>query len=408
MDKSRIFVSVVIPAYNQAIFLGRAIESVLAQTYPHYEIIVIDDGSTDETRQVAAGFGDRVRYIWQENLGLAGARNTGILAANNELIGLLDADDQWKPNYLEEMVNLTEENPAAVAYYCQAQCMDINGQDQPRILGGPPVPPEKLYWVVLGANFIIPSTVLLRKTPLIDAGMFDVNLRSCEDWDLWLRYSPDKQVVGIARTLIRYRIHGSSLSASVRNMQNAASSVIQKHFGSDDGKPETWSPEKRRAYGGLYRYHMMITVQRLNEWDKADEYLRQALQIDPSLATNIDLFYDLALGSQPIGYRGTDQNLNLEANASNLEQVLSKTFSRPFATNQDFIKRKTYATANYALGLVAYHARKRPECRSYLIKAIRYRPKLGFDSRLIGHLIRSFLKESHLIMLKNARRAIGF
>jgi len=223
-----------------------------------------------------------------------------------------------------------------------------------------------------------------------------------------LRYSPQKSVVGIAQILVRYRLHGSSLSASVRNMQNAATSVIEKHFGSDDGMPDNWSPEKRRAYGGLYRYHLIISVQRLNDWDSTHEYLRQALSADASLSTNIDLFYDLSMGAQPVGYRGTDQNLNLDVNASDIDQVLSKTFSSAFISHQNTIKRKTYGTAYYALGLVSYHAHKRLKCRLYLLKAIQYRPELCFNSRYIGHLMRSFIKEAHLTKLKSARRAIGF
>jgi glycosyltransferase involved in cell wall biosynthesis len=93
-------VSVVIPAYNYARYLPIAIDSVLKQDYPHYEIIVVDDGSTDNTAEVVAGYGNKVRYIHQKNAGLPAARNTGIKAAGFDFVGFLDADDQWLPEML--------------------------------------------------------------------------------------------------------------------------------------------------------------------------------------------------------------------------------------------------------------------------------------------------------------------
>src|SRR6476469_10004419 len=98
-------VSVVIPAYNAERFLGEAIESVLAQGYAHFELIVVDDGSSDRTAEVARSFGDRVRTIEQENSGVSAARNAGTRAAGGELLAFLDADDRWSPGWLERMVD---------------------------------------------------------------------------------------------------------------------------------------------------------------------------------------------------------------------------------------------------------------------------------------------------------------
>ena len=95
-------VSVIIPAYNQARFLGEAIKSVLSQTYHNFEIIVVDDGSTDDTPLVASQFAGRINYFRQENQGLASSRNTGIRNSSGHFIALLDSDDQWLPNYLEK------------------------------------------------------------------------------------------------------------------------------------------------------------------------------------------------------------------------------------------------------------------------------------------------------------------
>ena len=105
----------------------------------------MDDGSTDNTKEVVHVFTGKVRYIFQRNKGLAGARNTGIRAANGELIGLLDADDQWLPDFLEWMVALVNENQDAAVFYCNARSMDEYGHALPQILGGPALSSEQIY-----------------------------------------------------------------------------------------------------------------------------------------------------------------------------------------------------------------------------------------------------------------------
>ena len=187
-------VSVIIPNYNHTRFIRAAIDSALAQTCQPREVIVVDDGSTDDSRAVVAEYGDRVRYIWQENQGLAGARNTGIRAAQGDLIGLLDADDIWYAHYLERMVALAERHPAAAVFYGAARGIDTEGNPLPQLFGGPVLPAGEIYQTLLRANFIIPSTVTFRRSVIVTAGLFDQELRSCEDWDLWLRLLPEKHV----------------------------------------------------------------------------------------------------------------------------------------------------------------------------------------------------------------------
>ena len=102
-------VSVIIPNYNHAQYVGDAIRSVLAQTYRNYEIIVVDDGSTDNSRETVSQFDDQVQYIYQKNAGLSAARNTGIKASKGSLIGVLDADDMYEPDYLSTLVSALQE-----------------------------------------------------------------------------------------------------------------------------------------------------------------------------------------------------------------------------------------------------------------------------------------------------------
>jgi glycosyltransferase involved in cell wall biosynthesis len=396
-------ISVIIPNYNHTHFISAAIQSVLDQTYRSFEIIVVDDGSTDNSREVITGFGDQVHYIWQENQGLGGARNTGIRAAKSELIGLLDADDQWQPTFLETMVSLASQHPQAAVYYCGAQGMDVEGRDLPQVFGGPVRLPTSMYHTLLRANFLIPSTVLMRKSIVMEVGLFEQTLRSihgCEDWDLWLRMAPEYDFVGTSARLVRYRLHGSSFSAHPAGMQKAVRTVIEKHFGLDDGHWQSWSADKRRAYGGIYRYHLLTSVQRQNDWQAGARYLRQALQADPTLATDLDLFYDLALGGQPPVHRGTEYQLNLQDNAEQVSNMLDGVFRPSDAPEVEALRRQTNGTALYALGLVAYNTGEYLLSRKYLLMALNFRPDLWRDTLVVGNLIRSFVSRSILKRMK--------
>jgi glycosyltransferase involved in cell wall biosynthesis len=380
-------ISVIIPNYNQSVFVKDAIHSVLNQHCKADEIIIVDDGSTDDSREVVGQFGDRVHYIRQENQGLAGARNTGLQAAAGELIGLLDADDVWMPDYLETMVRLAEANPDASVYYCMAQCMDVQGNDLPQIVGGPPVAPHELYHWLLRQNFIIPSTVLFRKKPIVEAGAFDAKLRSCEDWDLWLRLLPGRKLIGTPQRLVRYRVHGSSLSTNVQGMHDATKRVIEKHFGREQGEIASWSPEKRRAYGGMYRYQVITYIQRQNNCRAAEAPFYKALLVDPSLAEDVSFFYELALGVQPVGYRGWGELPGFEQHAENLERLVHIVCAR---AELKPLQKRILGTGYFALGLASYNLGERPRSRGYFARALANRPELIRDGRLSGNFLKSF------------------
>jgi glycosyltransferase involved in cell wall biosynthesis len=387
-------VSVVIPAYNQAKYLESAIQSALSQTYQDFEVIVVDDGSTDNTPMVAGKFGNHIQYIRQENRGLGGARNTGIRKAQGNYIALLDSDDQWLPDFLEKLIASAKQKPEAGVFYCQAQGMDSDGNALPQLFGGSRLPPGDIYQTLLRANFLIPSTILIRSSIILKAGLFDQSLRSCEDWDLWLRIlrnDPGCIFVGVSECLVRYRLHGKSLSANSDGMQKAIQTVIEKHFGIDDGQVESWSKEKRRAYGGVYRFHLITSIQRLGNWQSGSDYLGKALHADPTLALDLDLFYDLTLGDQPVGYRGTSYPVNLEDNSSHIKSLLNKVFQSTTISDQKTLFRQTYGTAYFAMGLVADNTGKRSQSRGFFLQALYHRPELFLDSRMTKGIIKSFL-----------------
>ena len=405
MNENTPKISVIIPTYNQAIYLGAAIQSVLAQTYSDYEVIVIDDGSNDDTETVIKQFGTLVHYFRQENQGLAGARNTGIRRARGSLIAMLDSDDLWLPKFLEKMMGLVTQHPEAVVYYCSARCIDTEGRELHQVLGAPVGNPDNLYQVLLRANYLIPSTIIMRYSIVVDAGLFDVGFRRLQDWELWIRLmKASHQFCGLTDVLVNYRIHNCNLSTDPLGGQSAAMALAIKHFGQDDGKFKSWSADKRRAYGGVYRYNLLTSVQRQNDWQAGAQYMRQALQIDPTLATDLDLFHDLAWGSLLVGLRVTLDKSQLENNAFKITCMLDKVFKLPFTEAQKSLRRITYGTAYFMLGLVAYNSQQLSLSKHFLSKALYFRPDLIRESRITGNLVKSLLGSRLLEKIKRVKK----
>ena len=129
-------ISVIIPCYNHGQYLSHALNSVLSQTFTDWEAIIVDDGSTDETREVAGHFVDRrLHYVYQENQGLSAARNSGIRIAQGEYLAFLDADDEWEPEFLETVCENLEADPTLTAVFCRNKYIDENGSILPAIGG---------------------------------------------------------------------------------------------------------------------------------------------------------------------------------------------------------------------------------------------------------------------------------
>lgn len=203
---SRPRISIVIPTYNRAHLVSRAINSALAQTIvDQCEVLVIDDGGGDDTPQVVAEFGDRVRLIRRCNGGLAAARNTGIAAARGEFIALLDDDDAWEPEKLAAQLAALDRWPNAALCTTRTLDVDHSGCETLRRTAATrwDVPndclPELLQW-----NFIPPSSVLIRRSALPEPGPFDESLRQAEDFELWVRLAARAPFVCLAEPLTLY------------------------------------------------------------------------------------------------------------------------------------------------------------------------------------------------------------
>jgi glycosyltransferase involved in cell wall biosynthesis len=216
-------VSAIIPTYNYGHVVGRAIQSVLDQSYPVAEIIVVDDGSTDDTADAVAAVarahhGHTIRYLRQENAGPSAARNHGARAAGSPWIAYLDADDYWYRHKIAAQTAFLAQVPNAALLFSGVDMETIDGIQKPA------KPPRAGYysWAeLLRENWVFSPTPLLRRDVFFAAGEFDESRRYAEDWDCWLRMAETAPVAGQRDALARYLDHGTGLHASSRMIRGS-------------------------------------------------------------------------------------------------------------------------------------------------------------------------------------------
>jgi len=204
-------ISVIIPTFNRKETLKRAIQSVVMQSYTPYEIIVIDDGSNDGTKEWLKDNFPNVKYIYQMNSGVSSARNKGIKFARGDWIALLDSDDEWLPSKLKDQANEIELNPAAKFLHTNEiwirNGVRVNQMKKHKKYGG------YIFEKCLDMCRISPSSVLIKKDIFDEIGMFDETLKVCEDYDLWLRFASKYPVHFLDQPLIKkYGGHSDQLS----------------------------------------------------------------------------------------------------------------------------------------------------------------------------------------------------
>jgi glycosyltransferase involved in cell wall biosynthesis len=216
-------ISVIIPSYNSGRFLGRAIESVVNQTYKNLEIIIVDDGSVDETEKIAKawqGKDKRIKYIkHQKNMGLAASRNTGIKNSQGEYIAFLDADDIWLPQKIETQLKKLKELNADLVF-SNWYIWDPENNIKIKAFDSNPIKGKKdLLKFLIRKNFGNSSTALLKKSSLNIVGLFDETLNSSEDYDLWIRFcQKGMKIAFVEKPLIYYRTHSEQMSANIYRM----------------------------------------------------------------------------------------------------------------------------------------------------------------------------------------------
>ena len=320
-------VSVIMPAYNNAGYIQEAVESVLAQTWPDWELIVVDDGSTDDTARVLRRFEGVIRYIYQENRGSAGARNTGIRASSGQFIAFLDGDDLWMPEFLAVQVQAFQEAPDMEVMYSWWCYIDEDGHQLPE------------QGVYRGKGQLLKEFALRNLFPVITAlvprqcinrvGLFDQSLRTREDWDFWLRMAQAGYRFGFSpRVLAKYRIHESNklLNMDVQRQTAYQTALLEKFYSQQ--LPEEIAALRSRAYADVYLNSATLCY-RTGDEQAAYEILREGVRVWPELLLQEDTYYRLICADQPPGYRDTRFFKDIERSARRLSHLLERIFADP-------------------------------------------------------------------------------
>lgn len=251
MEEKRHKVSVIIPNYNYGRFLREAIESVLAQTYLCHEVIVVDDGSTDDSLTVAAQFSDRVHIVQQKNSGVGAARNNGVKNSTGDLLAFLDADDIWLPHKIERQIACLEKDAEIGLVSCAMREFALNRQTLSEYKQ------KKNGWcakeiLLFETSFVFSgSAIFLPRSVFEQSGGFDENkeMHPSEDWEFCYRVSKSVKFVSVAEILVDYRNHGGNGHLKIPRMERAMMLAYDKIFRDADIKTLQL---RRTAYGNLH------------------------------------------------------------------------------------------------------------------------------------------------------------
>jgi glycosyltransferase involved in cell wall biosynthesis len=253
-------VSVVIPTYNNARYIGTALDSVFAQSCAPVEVIVVDDGSTDDTKEVVSRYGERVRYVYQPNQGLAVARNTGLSVARGDCLTYLDADDVWEPDNLLVKSSVLLQRPdlsgvfSEFSVFHESRVLHEQGTlhmfpvfartgktmaevfgrcDYVTIPGGRQVLLRSghIFATLFWGNFILPTSMVLRRSCALEIGEFRPELRTQQDYEYWLRVSRRHALGRVEEPLVRYRRHASQLTdySRIEKIMLAVRRIVQQY-----------------------------------------------------------------------------------------------------------------------------------------------------------------------------------
>ncbi|MBI2833512.1 MAG: glycosyltransferase [Acidobacteria bacterium] len=245
-------VSVIIPAYNAAAYLAAAIDSVLGQTCQDFELLIVDDGSTDATPDIARSYGTRVRHVRQPKSGVAAARNRGISESRGPWVAFLDADDAWLAPKLELQHAAVSGGNARACYTAR---IVTDAELRPCVVEGGPAGASMLEALLFSGNIVsTPSSVMCDRALVSDLGGFDVTLSYTADWDLWVRLAAHTEFVYVDQALVRYRRHAESMSRDVRLLERDSIRTLDKAFDSPS-LPDRLRPRRRRA---LARNYMVL------------------------------------------------------------------------------------------------------------------------------------------------------
>ncbi|MGF1491367.1 MAG: glycosyltransferase [Microcoleaceae cyanobacterium] len=265
-------ISVVIPVYNGEQTIQETVESVLSQTFQDFELIVINDGSTDSTLDVLSRFSDsRLHVFSYPNAGLPASRNRGIDRASGELIAFIDADDLWTPDKLESHQQILQDNPQVTVVYSWTDYIDEKGQF---LHPGLHISVQgNAYPDLLRSNILENgSNPLIRRVAFEAVGTFDESLRAAEDWDMWIRLSEKYPFATVPAPQVLYRVSSTSMSTNVKRQETETLKVIQKAFAQ---APAGYQPLKTITLATLHKYLLCKALEGTPHPEKGRQALDQ-------------------------------------------------------------------------------------------------------------------------------------
>jgi glycosyltransferase involved in cell wall biosynthesis len=264
-------VSVIIPNYNYGRYLKETIDSVLAQTYPNIEIVVADDGSTDNSEEVLSNYGNRVKWFKQQNQGVSRARNQAVKQSNGEILAFLDSDDLWLPQKIEKQVQLFNDAEIGLVH-CGFVDFDNKGNLLKEHLDGLSgwVATDLLLYqrpVVLGGG----SAAIVKREAFDKVGGFDPNVSPAEDWEFYYQVARHYKIGFIEEVLMKYREHENNAHLNVKRMERALLTAYGKIFSADESDIKHL---KRSCYS---RIHMILAGSYYGAGQYSD-FLRHAVK----------------------------------------------------------------------------------------------------------------------------------
>jgi glycosyltransferase involved in cell wall biosynthesis len=333
-------VSVIIPTYNNEDYILNTLSSVFTQTYGEYEIIVIDDGSTDSTREILKPYNYRIRYHYQENKGLAVARNVGLEMASGEYVTFLDGDDIWEPDNLLLKTEVLSNKPDLGGVFSEFLVFNEDGVLHER--GSRPTFPyfkrtkkdfKNIFantetisanasrqltfysgWIfdeLFMGNFILPTSMVLRKECADRVGRFLSHLRTQQDYEYWLRFSKKYPFGYIDEVLVRYRRHKHQLT-NFTNIKNIIKNVLEII---DRQAPEFESKEKNKIFkrrkAEILKDLAKVNI-RLRDLRSARSLLLESMVLNPAIIQNY-LYYCLTYFPGNIMHQGVEVYRNIRA-----------------------------------------------------------------------------------------------
>ena len=356
-------VSVIIPTYNHARFVAQAVQSVLAQTYPHVEIIVVDDGSTDGTAQVLEPWAGRIRVVRQNNAGVSAARNHGFALAQGTYLTFLDADDLFLPDKLARDVALLEGNLAVGMAYCSWRYVAEDGE---QVLGE--LRPQKaghlLEDLLLRRFHCVPGAATIRREALERVGLFAEHCPAAADTDLWIRLAYAGYTFAcVDEPLFLYRSVSDSMSRQIARQERDEFNRLDAFFATPDLRAEVQALQSQ-AYAILtYEYASKYFHQ--GDRVKGQDYLRQATLHCPSLAKDEDWLVEW-LAAYALSPGVADARQFLDTVLAHLP---------PEAVTLARLRPRLYGHVHIAAAFQAYQNQQYQRLRPHILPAIRWYPR---------------------------------